>query len=597
MPLVNLKVKPGIYKESSELTSGMSGRWVDGNLIRFYKGQPEPIGGWDQQNNTNSTIGKPRSIISWTSISGTKYLGIGTHKKLYVWANSTFYDITPTRDSGTLTNPFSTTSGSPLVTVADTAHATSVGDYVRFENASAVGGITVDGEYVVTSVTDSDNYVVTHTSNATSTAGPGGGSVDYEYDVVVGPATSTFGFGWGTGTWGTGTWGTSSSGQGVVLNMGLWSLSLWGEDLIASPRDGTIYVWDTSGGTGTRATEITNSPDTNKFMGVSSSNRHMIGFGAHDGSNSDPLFIRWCSQNDYTSWAPTETNTAGNLRVDRGTRIESAIVVAKDEIATFTDTDLYSLRYLGPPLVFGIEHISSNAGIIAPNAAETRGGVVWYMGIEDFFVYDGQINIIPCDVRDYVFNDLNRDQKDMIWCGLNSEYEEVWWFYPSATSEKNDRYVSYNYVNGAWGIGTLPRNVWVDVSSGFKSPIALDDDGNMYSHESNTVAPDRVWLELGDIQADNGDNYIFADKIIPDFHTLDTLGSIDFYVRAKRYPHDSSEIEKGPFTFSGSLLSDSQKFNFRIRGRQLAVYMESRAQPKWRLSSLRMNMRPDGMKT
>lgn len=593
MPLSPLNIQPGIYKESSEVGAADRNRWSDGDLIRFWKGQPEPVGGAVEETITTGgpISGIPRGLLDWTDLSGNQNIGIGTHLKLYILRGGQLVDITPVRETGTLgSDPFATTSGSSEVTVTDTAHGLAVNACVIFSGATAVGGITIDGEYAVTEVVDTDTYKIVDDETASSTTSGGGASVSYTYLINPGSSTATTALGWGTGAWGAGTWGTARTITTTLLFPRTWHMDTWGEDMMVNPRGQGIYTWDASAGlTSNRATVVTNAPTTAQAILVHPEARHLIAFGAHDGSNDDPLFIRWCSQNDFTDWTPTETNTAGNERIEDGSTIMGAIMSSLGNILVFTDNGLYSMEYTGPPYTFSIHHISTNCGIIAPKAAAFYQDRAYYMGNENFFVYDGTLDILKCDVLSHIYDDLDRDNANKIFMGTNEAFREIVVFYPSISggTGEPDKYAAFNVEENHWNIGNLARTAWHDRSEAFNLPYAADSSGKIYTQERTDVFPDDAFIESGELNMGQGDSFIFADRFIPDFER--NTGTVNLTLKAKRYPSDTEEISKGPYPMT----STTNKVDFRIRGRQVKVRLDS-DNTDWRLSGGRLRVKNDG---
>jgi hypothetical protein len=589
LALIPASFRPGIFKEASDLGAGDVAAWSDGNRVRFWKGQPQPIGGWQTQTVAGTFLGEPRNTTDWTSINGTKYLAVGTHKKIYVVEGDTYFDITPQRDSGSLgTDPFTTTSGSSIVRVAHTAHGIGTKDTcVRFAGAATFNGVDMVGEWPVVEIVDANTYDVESGQSASATGAGGGASVTYEYDIDAGGKSGAAGLGWGAGPWGAGTWGTARASSDVFFIPRTWALTNFGEDLIFNPRGGGIYRWDTSAGTGTRAAVLSGSPTTAQFVIVSPHTRHIIAFGAHDGSADDPLFIRWASQNSFTDWTPAVTNSAGDIRVDVGSALIGAIELSNGDIAFWTDEAMYLMQYVGPDFIWRTDLIGTQSGIIGPHAAATWGDLIWYMGKDTFFFYDGRVEILKCDVESHVFDDINMQQKDKFHASINREWTEVVFFYASSTSENCDRYVAYNFVDGNWNIGELDRVTFADASEYLNAPYAYDNSGVLYQHEVQSSAPTGVFLESGSLQIQKGNSFGFVDRAIPDFERI--TGSVDFKLLAKQYPQSTVETTKGPFTINGM----TNKINLRSRGRQWKVRLESEA-ADWRLSTFRLDAKPDG---
>ena len=591
MQYLNLAVAPGIFNEASDYTA--QARWVDGNHIRFYKGQPQPIGGYRQVENTNEAQGIVRGAIDWIALDGRKVIGLGTNLKLYVWIGNTYYDITPIEEEDELTDPFTTTNGSDIVEVTHVNHGRLEGDFVIFDNASAVGGITIDGEYQVVEVIDADTYTIIHSAQATSDA-TGGGTVDYIYLLGTGQVNGILGLGWGAGEWGMGTWGTPRTDSGILIPPRTWSLTNWGEDLIANPRGGGIYWWDYSNGTTVRAEALaaaSDAPEHVQFVLVSPTTRHMIAFGCEPfgSSDPDPMHVRWCTQNDFNStdaWEPLEENTAGDVQLDHGSQIISAIETSNNEILIFTDTAVYSMVYVGPPQVFTTRLMGTAAGISAPYARATFGAYTWWMGPEDFYIYDGRVRTLPCEVRSYIFSRINNDQRDKIFAATNRIWQEVWWFYPSENSTEIDSYVAYNWNDNTWHYGDMERVSWIDRNEISPTPIAWDVGGLMYEHELQDQEIEDVFVESGFMRMGEADDFVFLDRVVPDFERINR--PIRFYINGKKYP--ASEVEtKGPI----QLRDTTEKQDFRLRAKNFSIKLESDSSI-WRLSSLKLRVVNDG---
>jgi hypothetical protein len=564
--------------------------------VRFWRGLVQKLGGWQVIISDATFQGEARGVLDWQSLSLDKIIGLGTELKLYIWKGGHLLDITPLRDSGTLTNPFSTTSGSAVVNVTDTAHAQLEGDFARFSGASAVGGITISGEYRVTSIVDADNYRITHTAAAASTAGPGGGSVAYEYDIHVGSATSAIGPGWGAGAFGAGTWGTPRAASAVFLALArTWALDNWGEDMIANPRGGGIYVWDASVGfTSNRATVISGAPATARAIFVSEENRHLVALGAHDGSNDDPMLIRWSSAEDYTDFTPTELNTAGDKRLDRGTELYCAIK-GRSETLVFSDAALYSMTFEGPPYQFGFSTVGLNGGLAGPNAAKEKDGLVFWMADKNFYVYDGAIRVLDCEVLNHVFDDINWGQRFKVWAGANRKFSEVWWLYPTTGATECDAYVVYNTVERHWSVGTLARSVFVGDSDTFPEPYGAGIDGRLYTHERGVDADTDAleWsLESGDLDLGEGDQLLQVRKIIPDFLRLE--GAVSLQVKGKKYPQSSQTLLSSVQTITAS----TPYVNPKMRARQISIFLSGgEVGNDFGMGNMRVELLPHGRRS
>jgi hypothetical protein len=587
MPLNNLKIPPGVNNLNTAL--GSEGRWNDADKVRFFKGQPQKIGGW-QKKNTNTFLGKCRRMRDWVSFGGLKWLALGTHLKLYVYGTG-FSDITPLRETQALTNPFDTTNLSAVVTVNDTAHGAVNNDFVTISGSAAVGGITPSGNYQITYV-DPNSYTITHSSAATSSVtGGGGASVVAKYEITVGSDNGFFGLGWGAGTWGASTWGSARAVSNIFLFPRTWSLTMWGEDLIANPRGGGIYTWDTSVGTGTRATVISGAPSTASFVLVTPESRHLVAYGAHDGVADNKLNIRWCAREDYTAWTPSAINTAGDKLLDSGSDIIAALPTSR-EILIYTDVSVYSQQFIGGNEVFSFRQLGDVCGLRAPGAAVQFADIVYWMGVENFFLYDGQLRVIPCEVHDHVFNNINESQRGKIIAGINRDYTEVWWFYPRGAATENSHYVVYNFVDQTWTIGSLARTAWIDRGEVVAAPNAAGADGYLYEHETGTddaSSAMEVYVETGDFDLLDGDQFAYMDRIIPDFKNL--TGTADITIKFRDYPQ-STQRSKGPFAYT----TDTTKIDFRGRGRQVALRVgSSSVGDHWRYGTMRARLKTDGL--
>jgi hypothetical protein len=629
MPLQKFIFNPGINKEGTSYTA--EGGWFDGNLMRFRKGLPEKIGGWVKYI-TASFNGTGRKLLGWTSLDGTKLLGLGTRTKLYIQSGASYSDITPIRSTtaaGDVT--FGATNGSSSINVTDVAHGAAKGDFVTFSGASSLGGnvtaAVLNQEYEIDSITSTSVYVITakDTSGATVTAnssdtGNGGSSVVGAYQINVGLDVFVSGTGWGSGAWGVGSWG-SSSALSSLNQLRLWSMDSFGEDLIANVRAGGIYYWDTSAKTlGTdRAVNISElsganfTPTVALQVLVSDIDRHVIALGAdpiNDSAtartgSSDPLLVAFSDQENPAEWFPTSTNTAGSLRCSAGSQIIGGLR-ARQETLIWTDVALYSLQFVGAPLTFGLNLINEGVSLIGPNApVNTPSGIFW-MDKKGFYSYQGAVQSIPCSVHAYVFDDLNEDQAFQVFGFLNKQFDEVGWFYCSADSTSIDRYVTYNYVEQTWAIGNLSRTAWLDEGlESFPRATGYTDGNNyLYSHETGFDADgapmDNVFVESGDFDLGEGEEFQFIRRCIPDVKFTGDSGntqSINFVLKARNYPGDTLTTDQ-----TSSFTSTTTKINTRARGRQAVVRFESddnadmgdRLGVGFRVGGTRLDLQPNG---
>ena len=629
MPLQKFIFNPGINKEGTDYTA--EGGWFDGNLVRFRKGLPEKIGGWVKFLQA-SFVGTGRKLLGWTSIEGTKLLGLGTTSKLYIQSGANFNDITPIRSTtsaGDVT--FAATNGSSSITVTDTAHGAQQGDFVTFSGASSLGGnvtsAVLNQEYKIDSVTSTSVYVITakDTSGVTVTAnssdsGNGGSSVVGAYQINVGLDVFVDGTGWGAGTWGAGTWG-SSSPLSSLNQLRLWSLDSFGEDLIANVRAGRIYYWDTSVKNleTDRAVDIADlsganfTPTVALQVLVSDVDRHVIALGADPinatatarTGQSDPLLVAFSDQENPAEWFPTSTNTAGSLRCSAGSQIIGGLR-ARQETLIWTDVALYSLQFIGPPLTFGLNLINEGVSLVGPNAAvNTPAGVFW-MDKKGFYQYQGSVTPVPCSVRSYVFDDINEGQSFQFFGFLNKQFDEVGWFYCSAATNVIDRYVTYNYVERTWAIGNLSRTAWLDegLESFPRAAGKSSDTSYIFSHETgfdDDGSPmDNVFIESADFDLGDGDQFQFIRRCIPDVKFTGDSGStqqINLVIKARNFPGDSLTTDQ-----TTSFTASTTKIDTRARGRQAVVRFESdddgdigvRTGVGFRIGGTRLDLQPNG---
>ena len=614
MGLQRFNFKSGIYKEGTAYSN--EGRFFDGNFIRFRSGFPEKMGGWVKRY-TNSFVGRCRKIKQWVSLTGTKYIGLGTTKKTYVIQGDTFVDVTPLRattSAGDVT--FAASNGSSTITVTDTDHGAAKGDFVTFSGSASLGGLitanVLNQEYKVDSVTSSSIYTFTakDTSGSTVTAnasdtGNGGSSVVGAYQINIGLDVAIAGGGCGSGTWGNGGWG-QSSGDDVTNTLRLWTLDNFGEDLVMNNRLGSIYLWDATAPT-TRAKELSTisgaaDPPTECLqIVVSTQDRHVLAIGCNPfgESNIDLMQIRWCTQENVLDWRPRSTNTAGDLRLSVGSTIVGALR-GRQEVAVWTDNALYSLQFVGAPFIFKANMITDGVSLISPNAAVVANNVIYFMDKRNFYVYSGAAQTLPCTVRAFVFDNLNEKQGQQVAAFANTAYNEVGWFYPSTGSTTTDKMVVYNYVEQAWSVSDLARDAWDDAGASTDFPIAVkstDDVGYVFNHETgfnDDGSALTAFIETADFDIADGDSFAFVRRLLPD---LSFVGeSTD---PAITYSLKSRNNSDGTLTLQSSVdISNTTDFamsNVRARARQLRVRIESTDLDNgWRLGDVRLDVRQDG---
>jgi hypothetical protein len=700
MPLIPIKLRPGVDKETTRYSS--EGGWYDSDKVRFRSGQPEKIGGWQRISGT-SFLGICRSLWNWVTLGGQNLIGAGTNLKFYIENGGAYNDITPFRAQVTLTNPFETFNGSPIVEVTDPNGGFIDGDFVTFYAGTAVGGLTIVGTYQLSSA--GGNVYSIDVGIPASSDDTGGGTVYALYQINIGPAFAVPLTGWGASSWGSGTWGIGSSSADSLR---LWSQSNFGEDLVFGPRGGGIYYWDATGGfsastfTATVAapTLITTSaaypngtpvrfaPDVGAVMPtgiepgkmyyvrnstgttfnisatpsgalidvtvagtgvsrilanaallrdyagasdvplmqnyllVSDTSRFIFAFGCNDYGSSiiDPMLIRWCDQENPFNWTPAPTNQAGSLRLSTGSRIVVA-AQSRQEVLVWTDSALYSLQYVGAPIVWGSQLVGDNISIASQNATAYANGVSYWMGKDKFYAYDGRVQPLPCSLRRYVFDDFNELQYEQVVAGTNEGFHEIWWFYCSKDSNDLDRYVIYNYLDNIWYHGNLGRTAWLD--SGLRNhPIAATYVNNLVDHEvgcdneeTAVPAPIEAQITSSEFDLEDGEKFMFVWRVLPDITFVDSTAqnpAATMYLLPLRNSGSGYSVNPNPndnhsvggtstVSIARTAVVPVEKFTgqvyTRVRGRQMAVKIESTdLGVNWQLGLPRLDARPDGRK-
>jgi len=612
--LKKLTLKPGVNRENTRYTSESG--WYDCDNIRFRQGTPEKIGGW-QKISFAKFLGVCRSLWNWISLDGTNLIGVGTNLKFYISRGGAYYDVTPIASTITLgADPFTTEIGSPIVVVTDAVTEFFDGDFVSFSGATAVGGITVSGEYQLT-LGSANTYTIDVGANATSTATGGGALVVAQYQIPIGSAVEVPLTGWGAGAWGFGAWGI---GLPSSNSLRLWSQTNFGEDLLINPRGGGLYIWDVDGNVTTRATLVADDvgasgvPTVINSIFVSDISRFVFAMGCNDYDLTvlDPMLIRWSDQESILDWTPAATNQAGSIRLSHGSKIITSIQ-SRQEVLVWTDSTLYSLQYVGAPIVWGATLMGDNISIVSPNAVAYASGVAYWMGVDKFYKYDGRTQTLRCDLRQYIFDDINDLQYEQICSGTNEGFNEVWWFYCSKDSTLNNKYVVYNYVDDIWYYGSMGRTAWLD-SSLNKGPIAATYKENIVIHElgnddeSETIpVPINAFITSAEFDLDDGHNFSFVWRVLPDItfrgsdvespqvtmylYPLKNSGS-GYTVPASVGGTNNAQVTRTAVLpiekFTGQIFT-------RVRGRQLSMKVESTGLGvTWQLGSPRLDLRPDG---
>jgi len=643
MPLQKLQLAPGVVREGTATSA--EGTYYDVEKVRFRSGFPEKIGGWVKDSGVAASALKPpsgaywgvaRAIRNWVTLTGFNLLGLGTNLKYYIQNSSGgfFNDITPLKET-TLAGEatFAATTGSSSITVTDTGSATSVGDFVTFSGAVSLGGaitaVILNAEHRVSATTSSGVYVIVVAAVATvGDVGNGGASVVAKYQINTGTNTVLSGSGFGTAAWATSGWSTPIEiDAGDPSQLRSWSEGVYGEDLIINPRGGALYYWKVNANpqifdravilSSTSAAPFdtdVDCPSRVNFLMVSDASRFVLAFGCNDYGSVvlDPLLVRWSDQENYALWAPAITNQAGSFRLSSGSQIIAA-QQTRQEVLVWTDTALYSMQYQGPPFVWGFQLLATNTSIASPKAAATANDVTYWMGVDKFYVYNGRAQTLPCTVRQYVFDNLNRGQLFQVFAGINEAFSEVWWFYCSEKSTTVDRYVVFNYLDNLWYYGTLARSAWVD-NTLRRVPIVAGYEGQILYHETGTddgsvnpPAPITAYVQSGDIDIGDGHNFGFVWRIIPDV-TFDgsttPAPALKFSVRPRQFPGTGYGPASDPAVTSANNFGTQRTYNVqqftpqvfvRVRGRQMAFRVESdQLGVSWQLGVPRIDLRPDG---
>ena len=628
MPFIKIQLKPGVNRDQTNYTN--EGGWYECDKIRFRSGQPQKIGGWLKAT-FQAFVGTCRQLFGWYTTFGDNFLALGTNIKVYIDAGGNLFDITPLRETtapGAVTfsavtiAPFSST-----ITVTDLAHGCVVGSYVTYSGAVSLGGnitaAVLNQEYVVDSLISVDQYTITAkntsgvtvTSNASDT-GNGGVATVAAYQINPGEAGGTYGYGWGTGTWGRGGWGTPSTVPYINPQTD-WIFANFNNDLIMNRREnnrGPMYIWErgvlsTPGvALATRAVLLSSIvgasdvPDEVGLILVSQNDKHLLAFGATEyaGTTYNPLLIRWANQDEPQNWTPLVTNSAGFLQVSRGSRIITALPT-RQEILVFTDTTLNSLQFLGTTDVFGIQELSDNISVASVRAVTMASNVVYWMGIDKFYAYNGRVEALPCTLRNHVFQNLNYEQLDQVICGTNEGWNEVWWFYPTADSNTNNAYVVYNHLDKIWYYGSINRTAWID-NPLRQYPQAVSGQ-YLYNHEqgiNDDTLPMNAYIRSSDFDLGEGENYMLLRRLLPDVQfegSTAVTPAVDITLYPRNYPGSATfngAVNTRPIIETSANIYTNQVF-IRSRARQMAFQIASdELDVQWQLGSPRIEARPDG---
>ena len=627
MPLKKILFRPGVNRENTRYASealgsvnsgtNVAGGWYESEKVRFRSGTPEKIGGW-QRISSSVFQGVCRSLWNWVTLENYNLIGVGTNLKFYIEKGGEYNDITPIRETASLgTNPFSA-NGTTTVTVTDATHGCITGDFVTFTGATGTYASTLNAEFQVTVLTG-NTYTIT-TSTALAAGSYGGASVVAAYQINTGSAIEVPLTGWGAGTWGTGPWSVGIPST-TETNIRIWSQSNFGEDLLFAPRSGAIYYWDATTGVETRGVALTSlggssdCPTIQNFIFVSDISRFVFAFGCNDYSSSvqDSMLIRWSDQESLTNWTPAATNQAGSVKFSHGSELVTCLQT-RQEIVVWSDSALYSLQYVGPPAVWQSQLLGDNISIASQNAAATASGIVYWMGVDKFYKYDGRVQTLRCDLRQHIFSNINTLQAGQIFSGTNEGFNEVWWFYCSANSTAIDRYVVYNYSEDIWYYGSMARTAWLD--SGLRDyPLAATYTYNLVNHEqgnddNETGTPTAIAASIGssEFDIDDGHNFGFVWRVIPDLTFRNSSGDLTPQCTMSLIPYQNSGSgPNDPQSVAGSSNAVIQRIAtapveeftgqvyIRVRGRQMIFQVESnRLGTSWQLGAPRIDIKSDG---
>ena len=640
MPLRNVQIVPGFNK--ADTPSGAEGQWIDGDFVRFRYGQPEKIGGF-QAIGTDTISGPTRAQHTWTDLEGNRYAALGTSKALYIYYEDKFYDVTPLATAITGAT-FTSTQNSNTVTVTKSSHGLDVGEYITFTSVTLPGGGATgyttanftDFTFEILTVPTTSTFTIQMKTNETGTGMSTAGSASINPYEEIGPTIQTYGYGWGTGTWGRGTWGSGTTSSTVILDPGSWSLDNFGQQLVATVKDGKTFVWNpaVSNPLTVRATLMTGAPTATRLTITSDRDRHVVHFGTEttigDTTTQDPMFIRFSDQENFSVYQPTSVNTAGTFRLDTGNKIVAA-VSGKDYNLILTDQAAYTMQFVGPPFTFSIRQVGSNCGCIGQHATVYADGKVFWMGAGGgFFVFDGTVKLLPSLVEDFVFTTtgsnvgINYSSNEIIYASHNSLFNEIIWFYPAGTplgnpSLQNNRSVVYNYVENTWSTMTLARSSYADAST-YDVPYATEYTSTntpslpILSGATNTfgsslyfaqeVGTNKValngtttaiaaFIQSGDFDLPtdgDGEYMLRLSRFLPDFKNLQGNAKVTIFL--KNFPIDSgTSSQLGPFTIS----STTQKIDTRARGRLANIKIENTTTNEtWRFGTFRADVKPDG---
>jgi len=601
---------PGFHRESTRYAE--QGKWFDGNRVRFRDKKPENLRGYNQF--TNDTVnGYARDLITWSDNNTRKYQGYGTNLQLYVTQNETQYDVTPVTTVVSVSNNFYTTSGSTAVKVSLTNHNVSVSDRVVFSGIDAFEGTSVNGTKAATSVSGTNAFYVSANATATGTASNVGGTNGTISILIPNQESNNIqGLGYGAGVYNAGVsipgaraWNEPATESDIVFLGAMWTLDNWGEDMLALRRGDKLAYFETESSTVPVRASVVDSSPLGNYVLVTPNDRHTVFYGSQPAGTSagapiNPMTVRWADQNNFRDWTPSALNTSGEVLLTEGSTLIGAIR-SRNAINLWTDQAMYTQTFVGPPFIFNFTQVGSNCGLIGTHACVDVDGVSYWMGDNNFYMYDGRVRTMDCTIRRYLFNDFNMTQKEKVYAGINSEFKEVVWLYPMAGSEEPNGYVIYNYEENTWVYGKLfadgivtvyqDRNIYDNTIT--IGQVSATDGMYVYNNEPNNIYTGNnknlsSFLESAQFEINKGNDLMFVDKIIPDY-TFTNNETIEFFISTREYPN-STPREKGPYIIG----ADTNKVNLRVRGRESTVKVSATGNGGWRWGSVRLAMQPDG---
>ena len=639
MPFIKLQFKPGVNRDQTDYSN--EGGWYECDKIRFRSGYPEKIGGWIKATPT-AFNGVCRQMWNWITSFNDNFLALGTDTKVYIEEGGYYYDITPFGEALAGSNTFAVTNTLAVVTVTTTTALPSwlvTGEPVLVAGfASALGGIPItelNGTHVITKL-GANSFTFTVATPASSTTSVSGAGYTVQAEIEPGNAITVAGLGWGAGAWGRDAWGLGTTSGGINLPQRDWWFDNFDNDLVMNIRNGAPYWWvrgptdDPQTALATHAITLQDyatgegyDPDTVPIkvmqLLVSQQDKHLIAFGAVPFNSTseadfDPLLIRWADQDTPGDWTPSQTNTAGDLRVSRGSRIVRALPT-RQEVLVWTDSHLYTLQFLGTTDVFGLQEYADNISIASSRAVASAANITYWMGQDKFYAYTGRVETLPCTLRNHVFKNINYEQFDQIISGTNEQWNEVWWFYPTALSDYNNAYVVYNHLERIWYYGTIDRTAWLDTPlrpypQAANTPVSVDGstittgDGYLYYHEAGVdddVDPMISYIQSSDFDLDDGDQFMLTRRILPDIGFDGSTNGIEpevtLQVRPRNFPGStfSADAADTQRVIETSIGVYTDQVFVRARARQMALKVRSEnLGVQWQLGAPRLDARPDG---